>query len=160
MNKGFTLVELIVSIVIIMVMMGIGSVSINNFAATKKLEGAAIELTDQIKLAKNMAITGQLPSGGSGLVYVKVTIVADGTVKATDNNNNAYFNKKIDSLNGFNLGGSSFSGGIGSFGFASGTGRLTEIDGTFANGSKTVIVTGSTGSKTITITDLGMINEN
>ncbi|MFA5749709.1 MAG: prepilin-type N-terminal cleavage/methylation domain-containing protein [Candidatus Shapirobacteria bacterium] len=151
--KGFTLVELIVTVVIVMVLMGIGSVYINNFSNSKKLETVTDELVNQIKLAKNMAVTGQLPSGGNDLVYVGVTTLANGTITAKVNNSSTlYFSKKIDSMNDLTLTATSF-------GFAVGTGRLTDINGTFINGPVNLGVSGS-ATKTVIITDLGTINAN
>jgi prepilin-type N-terminal cleavage/methylation domain-containing protein len=154
MKSGFTLVELMVSLAVIMLLAGIGTVSISNFSDSKKVEGATGELVDQIKLARNMAITGQMPNGGVGLAYVGVKVANDGTVtamvKSTGPN---YFVKKIDSMSGLTV-------NAATFGFAGSTGRLTDFSGVFIPGPLNLTVTGTSGSKTITISDLGIINEN
>jgi len=154
-NLGFTLVELIVSLVVIMLLAGIGTVSISNFSNSKKVESVTSELIDQIKLARNMAITNQLPpGGGSGLKYVGVTTVTNGTVTASLNNSGTnYFSKKVDS------GGSGTSVDNRTFGFAVNTGRLTEYNGAFINGPVNIGVSGVV-IKTITINDLGVVNGN
>jgi len=152
--KGFTLVELIVTILIMMLLVGIGTVSINGFINSKKLEGVTSELIDQIKLARNLAVTGQLPDGGSGLIYVKVKITPNnGMIEASDDNNNDYFNKKIDGL----------ALGVGvSFGFAINTGRLTDFNGAFVDVDNplNIGVSGVGVTKTVTINNLGVINGN
>jgi prepilin-type N-terminal cleavage/methylation domain-containing protein len=61
MNKGFTLIELLVAISVGMVLVGFGSVSLNNFNQNQKVESVKEELLSNLKLARNYAVTNQLP---------------------------------------------------------------------------------------------------
>lgn len=60
MNKGFTLIELLISITIGMLMVGIGTVSINNFYEKQKINSISEELVSNLKIAQNYAKTNQL----------------------------------------------------------------------------------------------------
>lgn len=66
MKKGFTLIELLISITIGMMMVGIGTVSINNFYEEQKMNSISDELISNLKLARNFAITNQFPNEPSG----------------------------------------------------------------------------------------------
>jgi len=65
MNKGFTLIELLVAITIGMLVVGFGTVSLNNFYESQKVESTRQELISNLRLARNYAITNQFPSDSS-----------------------------------------------------------------------------------------------
>lgn len=59
---GFTLIELLVAITIGMVLIGLGSVSLNQFNEKQKIEAVKDELLANLRLARNYAITSQFPN--------------------------------------------------------------------------------------------------
>lgn len=65
MNKGFTLIELLVAITIGMLVVGFGSVSLNNFYENQKVDVVKQELISNLRLARSYAITNQFPSDSS-----------------------------------------------------------------------------------------------
>jgi Tfp pilus assembly protein FimT len=164
--KAFSLVELIVVVGIVMILTGIGAAAINSFIQVKKLESATAELSTQIKLARNMAITSQLPNGsGGGFNFVKITIYPDFRIYARavkmvgvgTSTIGDYFNKKIDSTNGLVLVSPQVD-----FGFSAASGRLVNVaTGEFIDPSVKVIlgVNGDDDTKPITINNLGLIDD-
>lgn len=164
--KGFTLVEMMVAIAIILLLTTIGAVSINKFNTGRKVEMARNELMTQIKLAREMAVTNQIPPGGDGdesLLYVRVILNTDIGITAiaytSDNRSVTVFSKKIDGVSGV---GTSFSGGN-DFGFWNGTGRLVNSMGAFLSSGIGITVLSSTGETNnrnyIFIEKSGLINE-
>lgn len=152
--SGFTLIELMVSVTVILVLAGIGSVSINGFIMSRKIKSAKNEVVSQIKLARNLAITNQLPDGSVDLSYVKVSIVdklltTTGVVidggTAMSYSDSPYFSKNLEI-------------GVSNsvlFGFASNTGRLTDGNGVLIDGPVIVSITGDS----FNINSLGVVSE-
>lgn len=97
---GFTLIEVMISIVIIGMLLGGGLVYLNSFNSRQELQSAKDELVAALRLARTYAVTGQTPSGFTGVLqYVSVTINTTGnaTVKAVNASDigTSYFSKKI-----------------------------------------------------------------
>ncbi|MDD4937697.1 MAG: GspH/FimT family protein [Candidatus Shapirobacteria bacterium] len=133
---GFTLVEMMVVVAVMMVLVGIGSVSLNKFNSNQNLDSRKEELMADFKLARNMAVTSQQSAvAGGSLVYSKVTLnggyittdvivaVADSVGNTSLSTNNVSPSKKNESLNTINT----------SFGFSVENGRLTSPSGIFAS---------------------------
>lgn len=80
-KNGFTLIELLVAITIGMVVIGFGSVALNDFNEKQKVEAVKQELLANLRLARNYAITNQL----SGATKTVVTISQNGLMTITDN---------------------------------------------------------------------------
>lgn len=167
-RNGFSLVELIITVVIMIVLVSIGTAAINNFTQSKKLETVSDELMTQIKLARNMAITTQLPIGITGdFSFVDVGVSGDFTVTGRSIRRNpstgalttvgTYFSKKIENTNGLTI-----TSSLPSFGFSLANGRLVSAtDGTFINGPATFTlrVTGVATTRVFSINNLGLFNE-
>jgi len=167
-QDGFTLVELMVTVVIMIVLVSIGTAAINNFTQSKKLETVSDELMTQIKLARNMAITTQLPTGVTGdFSFVDVGVSGDFTVTGRSIRKNpstgvlttigTYFSKKIENTNGLTI-----TSNLPSFGFSLANGRLVNAtSGAFINGPATFILgmVGVATTRVFSINDLGLFNE-
>jgi len=133
MRNGFTLIEIMVVVAVIIVLTGVGAVSLNKFNGNQALDAQKEELMSDLRLARNMAKTNQLPYGVSGsLQYVEIEIlnkiltVNSVSIDESGNTNvNDYSTKKNESTNTINS----------SFGFSVENGRLTDGDGIFANQS-------------------------
>lgn len=159
--SGFTLIELIVTITIVMVLVGVGAMSLNNFNDVKKIESIRAEVSNHIKLARNLAITKQLPDEADEtdtLNYVTVTFSNNQIViKGIDNDTEPhtdppYSTMKIDTNSGVGVTSSA------DFGFSKSTGRLTDISGVGTSVAVIVSVSRGTNVKTININDLGIIS--
>lgn len=61
-NKGFTLIELMVSVSIIVVLIGMGAASMSQFYARDKIISAKSEVISVLKMARNYAVTMQFPA--------------------------------------------------------------------------------------------------
>jgi prepilin-type N-terminal cleavage/methylation domain-containing protein len=155
-NKGFTLVELIVTVTVIMVLTGVGAMSLNSFNGTKDLESVTEEVSNHIKLAKNLAITKQLPDSATNLKFVSVNI-SDNKIKIIGVNSvglssptSPYSTMTVKS----GIGVSSSS----NFNFAKSNGRLVDSDGNPSDIDVVVSVSGSGGTKIININNSGIIS--
>ena len=99
--KGFTLVELMVSVAITVVLVGVGVTSMTRFYARDKITAAKNELVSGIKLARTYATTSQVPAGyAAQLDYVALTLSTDGTLTVYPVNvglgvGTSYFSKVI-----------------------------------------------------------------
>jgi Tfp pilus assembly protein PilE len=164
--RGFSLIELIIVVAIAMLLAGIGAAAVNSFTLSRKIDTVTGELVAQLKLARNMAITNQLPSGTSGnLSYVKVDVANDFTITASAYNKDktgvgTFFTKKIEATSGLVLTVSPIS----NFGFWGASGRLIDTTGVksdFTDGPIiiNVGVVGDEDQTKITISDLGMIDQ-
>lgn len=100
LKKGFTLIEMMVSLVIISFLIGGSLVYINSSNLGQKSQGVQEELISDLRLARNYAITNQTPKDFEGVLnYVRVTITDGGTkinVLANENEG-TYFSKQISS---------------------------------------------------------------
>ena len=166
-NKGFTLIELIVTVTVMMVLMGIGSYSIGNFAKSRKNLGVRDELVSQIKLAINLSLTNQLPDQSVNLKFVRVIISGRNiTVEGVKNDGSVvtgspYFTKQISPDADLSISVKNNTTTISSFGFAGKSGRLLNSDGTLTDGPIVINVTDGVNSNVFRINDLGIIdNEN
>ena len=74
-NFGFTLIELLVAITIGSILIGLASVSLNGFNEQQKVRAVKQEVLSNLRLARNYAITGQLPNTANKVV---VTINNEG----------------------------------------------------------------------------------
>jgi len=169
-NKfGFSLIELMVVVGIILVLTGIGSYSINRFIQVNKIIELRDYLSSRIKLAKNLSITNQLPDESVNLSFVKVTISSDneliveGIKKDEDGGLNGtteppYFSVDLEVNEGTTIVLTNNSNVVRSFGFSSKNGRLTDGDGNFSDGPLVVKLTNESEECGLTISELGIIN--
>jgi len=68
-NFGFTLIELIVALAILMLLSNMGLNMVKDFNAKQKLESAKEEILANLRVARNYAITNQLSVGATGVVF-------------------------------------------------------------------------------------------
>ncbi len=152
---GFTLVELIVTVSIIMILTGVGAMSLNSFNGVKELESVRDEVGNHLKLARNYAITKQLPVGkGTGLDYVRVSFSGNNITIAGVDGSTDYFESPYSTKTvpvGISISSTS------DFGFAKSTGQLKTSTGD--DTTMTVVVTLSRGTNTrsININNFGQI---
>jgi prepilin-type N-terminal cleavage/methylation domain-containing protein len=153
-KHGFSLVELLVVVAIVLILTGIGSFVVSNFNQTNKVVKLRDYISTRIKLAKNLAITNQLPEQDLGLEYVRVTINKDLLVvegmqegQSVGTTESPYFSEKLD-------GDTNIATTV--FGFWGNTGRLTNENGEFSSASK-IIIFGSGTTAILTVSDLGII---
>ena len=107
MKKGFTLVELIVSIVIISLISGGALVYLNRFNSRQKLEKTKEEVVAAINLAKSYAKGRQLPpdSVEIKLKYVQVQMSSGGYLVVGANGvGSTYFQEKVNENNVLTVG--------------------------------------------------------
>jgi len=159
-KKGFTLIELMVSITILVLLIGIGTVSLNAFNANQKIKATRVELISNLKLARNYATTMQLPVGASGsLSYIDVTLANDGRIssRAKDVNDigigNTYFSRDVSPA-GVNL----------SIGYSDAVNpyiRFAAYKGNLKNGNIIITISAPEVGTTnvVEISDSGLINE-
>lgn len=154
--NGFTLIELIVSITIMMVLVGVGSMSLSNFNNQKELEAARNDVSAHLKLARNLAITKQLPENDTNLRFVLVNIGTSDVIIAgiddvgTTKFESPYSKLTINSKNGIIL--ASYN-----FGFSKSTGKLTDNNGNLVGTTMTIVLSRGTDQKILNINNLGMI---
>lgn len=97
--KGFSLVELLVVIGIMMVLTVTGVVYINSFNSRQKIESTRHEITTRLRLARSLAVTAQLPAGSGAelrLRYVAVSFNSGGVMTARVNGvGDSYFSYDV-----------------------------------------------------------------
>lgn len=94
--KGFTLIELLVGMAIIIMIAGGGSVYVNNFRARQDLKLARDELINNLRLARNLALSSQKPAGNTDKVaYVVVTIGDGGVLTASTPAGVSFFSQDV-----------------------------------------------------------------
>ena len=124
---GFTLVELMVVVAVMVVLTGIGAASLNKINNTQELDGLKNELINSLSLARSMAVTNQLPESVSdSLKYVSVVMSSGTSIRTdaitTNNDEYTYFTKENKSITSNS-----------SFGFSIENGRLTDNNGTLVS---------------------------
>lgn len=156
---GFTLIELIIAVTVVMVLTGVGAMSLNNFNDIKELESIRAEVSNHIKLAKNLALTKQLPDNTEigNLEYVRVTFLNNEiTIEGVNNigvifSDSPYSKMKINAKSGVNITSANF-------GFLKSTGRLTDSSGIETSVAIVVSLSRGTNTRTININNLGIIS--
>jgi len=155
---GFTLIELIVTVTVIMVLAGVGAMSLNKFNGLKELESVRDEVSDHLKLARNLAITKQLPGGTYDLKYVRVSLAGNSvTIAGIDSVGVAQTNPPYSTMTVVTSAGISVTSSS-NFGFMKSNGRLTDVNGNLVGTTMTVEVTRGTDKKTININNWGIIS--
>jgi prepilin-type N-terminal cleavage/methylation domain-containing protein/uncharacterized repeat protein (TIGR01451 family) len=86
-NSGFTLIELLIAVTIGLLVVGFGNLALTDFYEKQKVQGTTKEILSNLRLARNYALTSQLPQGAD---RVLVTIDTDGlfVIKAQNFSNN------------------------------------------------------------------------
>lgn len=157
MNKGFTLIELLVAITIGMLVVGFGSVSLNNFFENQKVVSTRQELISNLRLVRSYAITNQIPTDSSvDTDRVAVSIDINGLItvgtQTSDNNDTDYtfFSKDV------------VPKGVGvTFYGPNGTDiiRFSVTDGRSIGGTVSIIINGANTTKIIKVDESGLIYE-
>lgn len=155
-DGGFTLIELLIAITIGMLLVGFGSVTLNDFYEKQKVESTSQELLSNLRLARNYAITNQLPTDSpADTDRIAVIINAGLMVIGTQTSGNigtgyTFFSKNITSK------------GVGvTFYGPNGTNiiRFSVTDGRSIGGTASIIVSGVGTTKNIKIDESGLIYE-
>jgi len=95
-EKAFTLVELMVVIGLFALLLSGGMVYINNFKSRQDLGLARDELINKLRLARNLARTGQKPTGSTeGFSYVEVLLDENGLITVVNDVGDVYFSEDI-----------------------------------------------------------------
>lgn len=101
MKRGFTLIELMVTVTIGIIMVGVGISSMNTYLAKEHLSAARNDILSSIQMARNYAITTQNQSSfAQQLDYVAVTLTAAGQltvwpVNLISGSGPSYFTKDV-----------------------------------------------------------------
>lgn len=161
---GFSLVELLVVVTIVLVLTGIGSYSIGKFNRMKETTEARDYIADRLKLARNLSTTNQLPDKTVDLKYVKVTFMGDNLIVEGIKNDGIgtteapYFSEKIDDIGQNQIKITNGSVGVTSFGFLGKSGRLTDDNGVLSSGPLTIKISNQYGDYELTVSDLGVVD--
>ncbi len=101
MSKGFTLIELMISITILTLTIGGGMVYLNNFNASQKIQTTKSNLISILKQARSFANTSQLPKnpGSDPLRCVMVTIDNSGLATIKTEYGSVYLTKQVADSN-------------------------------------------------------------
>lgn len=156
MSRGFTLIELLVTITIMGVLAGGGVLYLTRSNSVQKIDTAKQELLSNLRYARVLATTNQIPPGFSGqLNRVAVNLGTNGFMSVWPNAvgvGPSYFSKDL-TQDGINL--SMSSGGI----------AFTVYEGRFVGVGSTMVITISSNDltadndKKLIITQSGLIND-
>jgi prepilin-type N-terminal cleavage/methylation domain-containing protein len=80
-NKGFTLIELMVTISVSLALFGVVVVGFNHFLATRKLENTQRELKSELRLVRSKAMNGEKPATGCDSLLGYSVRIESGTVE-------------------------------------------------------------------------------
>ncbi len=166
-KNGFSLVELVVSLTIILLLTGIGVTTFSGLMKSKKVSTVRSELASWLSLSRNLAVTGQLPNKDLGLKFVRVTFsnnqfVIEGVDNAQPPNSPMFVTKTFSNdldVDDVTISITNNNVGISSFGFNKGSGRLLDIGGTMIDGPVKILISSGGVGTSLTINDLGIINE-
>ena len=123
--KGFTLIELMVAIALVIIFASSGVVYLNNFNVKQKLDKAKAEVVSMVKMSQNYAKIKQSPVGNSDEVrYVRLRKNGSNIEADINGIGTTYFSNKITE-NGLTI---TFN----NLYFWGGTGQLSsDVNGTF-----------------------------
>lgn len=159
MRKGFSLMELIVSIAAVVIISGGSLIYLNNFNSRQKLEKAKNEVISSMKLAQSYAKTRQLPVGSteSKLDFVQVQVNGTNLVAGANGISSVFFDKKIADSSEVTL-----SLSPATIYFWNGSGKLTDVNGVVLGDGETATMTITLkadvdDSRRVTINSLGQI---
>ena len=159
MRKGFSLMELIVSITAVVIISGGSLIYLNNFNSRQKLEKAKNEVISSMKLAQSYAKSRQLPIGSaeSRLNFVQVQINGTNLIAGANGVSSLFFDKKIAESDEVTL---NLSPAI--IYFWNGSGKLTDVGGVVLGDGDTATMTITLkadidDSRRVTINSLGQI---
>ncbi|MFC1625463.1 Tfp pilus assembly protein FimT/FimU [Patescibacteria group bacterium] len=62
MRKGYTLIEILISLTIISILFGIGYVSFRDFSRRQAIQGASKNIIGDLRLTQELALSGEKPS--------------------------------------------------------------------------------------------------
>lgn len=100
MKRGFTLIEILVSITIVALISGGALIYMNNFNMRQKLNSSQEEVVSALKLAQSYAKTRQLPlnSVESELNFVRIEVSSGGFLVARANSDvgTTFFSKLVN----------------------------------------------------------------
>jgi len=162
MKRAFTLVEILVAVVVVMVISSGALIYLNNFNSRQKLDKSKDEVVSAIQLAQSYAKGRQLPIGSTEteLKYVRLGVSTDGYMIARANGDaiDPYYYKNL-----VNDGEITVSIAVPPIYFWAG-GRLSDSSGTMFGVNQTATVNivnngQSGGSYQITINSLGQVSE-
>lgn len=149
-KTGFTLIELLVAITIGILVVGFGSVALNDFNEQQKVKAVKQELIANLRLARNYAITNQL---GNNATKVVVSITSDGILTIKDYPTSKIFFDKDITPNGIIIGASTIY-------FSVNDGRSVTNATPLVGNTVTISVTGTDGvAENIKIDESGTIYE-
>lgn len=99
-RNGFSFVEMLIVIAMIVILTTGGLVYINNFNAKQKIEATKRDLVASLYMARNYAKTKQKPYGYSeGLSYIEVKLTTEGdlvvVINGVDGVGTSYFSKDV-----------------------------------------------------------------
>jgi type IV fimbrial biogenesis protein FimT len=151
-KNGFTLIELLISIAIGMLVIGFGSVALNNFNEQQKVDAVKQEILADLRLAKNYAITEQFNEDVPANTDRIIVTISNGMMVAKsqkgeipNNHDQTFFSKDISSKNVLVV----INGNI----------QFSVTDGRSINGAVNITIKGDGSKKTIKIDDSGLIYE-
>lgn len=154
---GFTLIELLVAITIGLLVVGFGTVAINNFYQNQKVETTSQELLSDLILARNYAITNQFPPNSTrDTDRVSAVINTEGLMTiGTQTSGNVdtgytFFSNDITPNDVVVTILSSFGNGVVKF---------SVTDGRSIGGSASIIINNGSATKNIKIDESGLIYE-
>lgn len=156
-KRGFTLIELIVVVTVILVLAAIGVYTLNGYNKSREVDTLINEIGDYVKLARNLAITNQLPDGATDLSRIHVW-VGDNNVAVYGITEvgvtKSFFNNKLKRGDDITLD----VNGMNPFAFRSKTGRLINRFGLFVGNTVSVNVSSGDYDKQFSINDLGIVS--
>jgi len=94
MRRGFSLIELVVSLGIMILLSGGVMVYISNFGAKQKLAAAQKEVVEGLRLARSYAVTSQMPDSGD-LNYIEVEVANKVMTARANGVGSSYFSREL-----------------------------------------------------------------
>jgi len=107
-----------------MLLVGGISVATSSFLARERVSSSAKDLVLIINIARNYAVTNQVPTGFTGLDYVAVTLTSSGLISVFPVNNTSGVGSSYISKQSGNLGINFTPISFGGLQFAAGSGKL------------------------------------